>query len=869
MTRVASLPTAVTTGQEFSPDTGILQRKCSCGGTCDKCRDKDDESLHRKATGPTGSMEAPPIVHDVIGEPGRPLDDGTRTEMERRFGHNFADVRVHTDGRAADSAHAVSAQAYTVGQHVVFGANQFSPATAAGKHLLAHELAHTLQQSSGARLQHRLIVREHDSPDERAADRVADAAVRGDSVPQMAPLERGAGQSSGAVQRKGGLLSPQQVDAVYIAWIAEIQKSRSIKGWTTALDMEVRERVKKQVGPGNWANFLKWEEAENEKHWKKGQEENKPKPKTDWLGGQDQRYDEMWSATESLRKEVVRVERAAAQINFGTGAKGAIARGTAGAYTGFWGVGARTVTSVSEHAPMLVLGTGLTALGFETGDKLLASEGKAIKQEGEEMGADVHTAGRLVGGDMQASYEATRPSYKKYSAAFSTFSDHATKFKNMDADGVMTLYMARAPHLGGMEAAMKEMKEAGNEFLMACAKLGIEHDAAALNKMGRNIVKGAEGAVETAVTGVVPELAPGLTEIKSAVKGAKRAEKEVVNEAKEQLGKKLAKGADDAADGSAKKADDAVGAGTKKADDAAAKGANKADDASGAPGQPKAEPTPQAQAGPKSPKDAPAKKVPEADAKALRENASKVGPVTDEKAIADGYIGEIAIGKHTYRRHKDGTWCRFSKPLCNFKVDPDIEARFAKWVEAPTPQGPAKVRRPGPPPDTGHGKAAREEFDKVREAHAKKLGARSGEDVHHAIELQTLDRYPGAYSAQELNAFNNMRGIPSEVKLTKELQDEISKRGLKPGTKEYSDLVTPYLGSRKQLHNSKIRETWDRHYVQLNENIAKLGLKPGTSEYRTYVRQYLESARKEIDHLYEAFFTEVKRGKQQWKGAAR
>ena len=114
-----------------------------------------------------------------------------------------------------------------------------------------------------------------------------------------------------------------------------------------------------------------------------------------------------------------------------------------------------------------------------------------------------------------------------------------------------------------------------------------------------------------------------------------------------------------------------------------------------------------------------------------------------------------------------------------------------------------------------------------------------------------------------------MRGIPAEVKLTKELEQEIAARGLKTGTKDYSDFLEPHLGTRKQLHNSKIRDTWDRHYAQLNDDIAELGLKPGTREYRMYVRRYLESARKEIDELYEAFFTEVKRGKKHWKGAAR
>ncbi|HEU4456312.1 MAG TPA: DUF4157 domain-containing protein, partial [Longimicrobium sp.] len=68
-------------------------------------------------------------MHDVLRSPGRPLDDETRRCMEPRFGHSFADVRIHADARAARSAAAVSAHAYTVGRDVVFGAGRYAPAS--------------------------------------------------------------------------------------------------------------------------------------------------------------------------------------------------------------------------------------------------------------------------------------------------------------------------------------------------------------------------------------------------------------------------------------------------------------------------------------------------------------------------------------------------------------------------------------------------------------------------------------------------------------------------------------------------------------------------------------------------------------------
>jgi hypothetical protein len=137
----------------FAPvRTNLLQRKCACGGTpdldgeCAECREK---RLQRRSTGQAEPSTVPPIVHDVLRSPGQPLDAATRASMEPRFGYDFGGVRVHTDARAAESAEAVKARAYTVGQHVVMGAGQPSPETIAGRHLLAHELAHVVQQSHG------------------------------------------------------------------------------------------------------------------------------------------------------------------------------------------------------------------------------------------------------------------------------------------------------------------------------------------------------------------------------------------------------------------------------------------------------------------------------------------------------------------------------------------------------------------------------------------------------------------------------------------------------------------------------------------------------------------------------------------------
>ena len=80
---------------------------------------------------------------------GKPLDPATRSRMESFLGADFSQVRVHTDGEAAQSASAINALAYTTGRDIVFAAGQYSPGTHAGRRMLAHELAHVVQQSSG------------------------------------------------------------------------------------------------------------------------------------------------------------------------------------------------------------------------------------------------------------------------------------------------------------------------------------------------------------------------------------------------------------------------------------------------------------------------------------------------------------------------------------------------------------------------------------------------------------------------------------------------------------------------------------------------------------------------------------------------
>ena len=122
----------------------------------------------------TGAL---PIVHDVLRSPGRPLDAATRAAMEPRFGHDFGKVRVHTDTRANESAHAVNALAYTVGPQIVFGAGHYRPGTTTGRQLLAHELTHVVQQQGQPFAGHSLRLGRSSDAYEAEAERAASAAT--------------------------------------------------------------------------------------------------------------------------------------------------------------------------------------------------------------------------------------------------------------------------------------------------------------------------------------------------------------------------------------------------------------------------------------------------------------------------------------------------------------------------------------------------------------------------------------------------------------------------------------------------------------------------------------------------------------------
>jgi hypothetical protein len=189
---------------ERTPPKFALQRKCACGGSgagaltgaCDDC---EKNRLQRRAAGSAPQL-VPESVGEVLATAGTPLDPSARRDMESRFGHDFGGVRIHTDARAAESARSVNALAYTVGSHVVFAGGQYAPSTHAGRHLLAHELTHTIQQRSGFALQRQeAAVSAPTDAAEVEADRTADAVAGGQ--PGGLLVEDDAQPASGQMRR--------------------------------------------------------------------------------------------------------------------------------------------------------------------------------------------------------------------------------------------------------------------------------------------------------------------------------------------------------------------------------------------------------------------------------------------------------------------------------------------------------------------------------------------------------------------------------------------------------------------------------------------------------------------------------------------
>jgi outer membrane protein OmpA-like peptidoglycan-associated protein len=229
----------------------FLQRKCACGGTpgmtgeCEECSKKKIVGLQTKLRinepgdiyeqeadrvadqvlampAQPGDISAPPRIQRYKGQgteqiaaapasvdralagPGRPLEPALRQDMEQRFGRDFSRVRVHLGVAAEQSAWDVDAEAYAVGQNIVFGAGRFAPRTHEGRRLLAHELTHVVQQAELGRTAHPSHVSNGDRAEvrqEAATGVLPTRGTEGMSAPSAPMIRRQPVRSAPALTR--------------------------------------------------------------------------------------------------------------------------------------------------------------------------------------------------------------------------------------------------------------------------------------------------------------------------------------------------------------------------------------------------------------------------------------------------------------------------------------------------------------------------------------------------------------------------------------------------------------------------------------------------------------------------------------------
>jgi Domain of unknown function (DUF4157) len=193
-------------GPPFGPAEVLrLQRLAGNSGVSALLTDREEEAQ-------------PAPVKEVVGSGGDALDSGTREDMEARFGHDFGDVRVHTDDQATESARSVNAHAYTVGSDVVFQRDRYAPGSEDGRKMLAHELTHVIQQRSGpvdgAPAPGGIRISDPSDPFERQAASTAEQIVSG-----PAPAAGSMAAPAPAVQRQEAEEEPAEEESVQGAWV--------------------------------------------------------------------------------------------------------------------------------------------------------------------------------------------------------------------------------------------------------------------------------------------------------------------------------------------------------------------------------------------------------------------------------------------------------------------------------------------------------------------------------------------------------------------------------------------------------------------------------------------------------------------------
>jgi hypothetical protein len=232
--------------------------------------DGEEELLQTKeVSGSTPSLglgTGTKAVINAMGGGGSPLPPETHSFMKDRFGLEFSGVRIHTDAEAERTASALNAEAYTYGRDIYFGKNKYSPGTTSGKHLLAHELTHVVQQKSRPFIQMKTISGDYDSCIDEATDRKEDCLARGAALCAILALRIGKMPGAGG----GGLCIMVYNEACQASYKSD---SKFCKDKKKCLLAGVNSKKKPDECGSGWKGWISggtgnpWPDFDNFKDW--------------------------------------------------------------------------------------------------------------------------------------------------------------------------------------------------------------------------------------------------------------------------------------------------------------------------------------------------------------------------------------------------------------------------------------------------------------------------------------------------------------------------------------------------------------------------------------------------------------------------
>ncbi|HKP96635.1 MAG TPA: DUF4157 domain-containing protein [Fibrobacteria bacterium] len=469
---------------------------CACAGGCPKCRggtrigspgdrhEREADALARQAlngfdAGGPGAVPGvrggmPPAGRSAqggreslggVGE-GKPLPAPVRNRFESGFAQDFGRVRIHQDDAAAESASALGAHAFTRGEDIVFARNRYAPDTAQGRELVAHELAHVVQQRKNPAL----------------------GVQRKDDGSGKQPL----------------LIDIARIDPVWSAFVQ--QQARRMK--LSVDDPKVRAAAEKlteeRVGPTNYARWKaqshpdsitlepKTQEKAEEVIEKELEEEKREplllKNGKPWSpSGQTAEFiadaDGMFARTKGMRDEVVRMEQDAEKLRTPDGWQGKVYQYGAG-ITGM--IIGPTLGTAGKMMSLPVQ----KLIAKIRGKKDDNSVGKIM----EGATADAVSGYQLTAGDLDEIYRDSRANHDRYMKAYRELNAARTELRNMTDNMAAGAVFAKA------KAAKREMDAAYLAYMAECELLGIPVKAKHLESAMEDLAEGTNFALTTAAT---------------------------------------------------------------------------------------------------------------------------------------------------------------------------------------------------------------------------------------------------------------------------------------------------------------------------------------------------------------------------------